>query len=169
MAIAKKITNFLEKNKLKYKIIEHKTVYTAFDKAQTLKAPLKIIGKTLVVRFDRETAILLISANRNLDKKKLKKVVNKKRKKEDKKLVSKISFVSESWMKKKLRGTKLGAVPPFGPLWKMETFVDRNFLRQPKIILNSGDCNFSFKISSTVFKKKLPGLTIGNFTKARKL
>jgi hypothetical protein len=50
MAIPKKIINFLEKAKVKYEIIKHKTVFTAFDKSQTLKVPEKIVGKTLILK-----------------------------------------------------------------------------------------------------------------------
>ena len=32
-----KIIKFLEKGKVKYEILKHRTVYTAFDKAKTLK------------------------------------------------------------------------------------------------------------------------------------
>jgi hypothetical protein len=44
MAIPKKIFNFLEKVRVRYEIIKHKTVFTALDKSQTLKVPRKIVG-----------------------------------------------------------------------------------------------------------------------------
>ena len=36
MALVKKLTNYLEKNKIKYKTIKHRTVYTAWDLAKTM-------------------------------------------------------------------------------------------------------------------------------------
>jgi prolyl-tRNA editing enzyme YbaK/EbsC (Cys-tRNA(Pro) deacylase) len=50
MLVPRKVLNFLKKNKIKYEIIEHKTVYTAFDKARTLKLKPDIIGKTLILK-----------------------------------------------------------------------------------------------------------------------
>ena len=194
MAIPKKITNFLDKNKqvcfggrrqnkLKYEIIKHKTVYTAFDKATTLRVAPKIIGKTLLVKLDKNPVLVLIPANKNLDKQKLKKIAKAKS----------IDFIKEAWMKKNLKGIKIGAIPPFGNLWparqrvrpacqslalagrsqaksggKLQTFIDRGLLQNPKIIINSGDYNFSIKISPAIFKKTTPDLVIGNFSQAKK-
>ncbi|MFA4998536.1 MAG: hypothetical protein WC514_00720, partial [Candidatus Paceibacterota bacterium] len=68
MPISKKLINFLDKSKVKYEVLEHKTVYTAFDKAKTLRVKENIIGKTLVVKIDKNYALVLVPANKNLDK-----------------------------------------------------------------------------------------------------
>ena len=156
MAIPQKITKFLEAAKIKYEPIKHRIVYTAFDKAATLKVPQKMIGKTLVVNLDKPTFVL-IPANKNLDKEKLKKVAK----------VKNVDFLKESWMKKNLKGVKVGAIPPFGDLWHLPTFVDKSLMNQPKIIVNGGDYNWSIKINPTNFKKLIPDLIIGSFSKSR--
>ena len=158
MPIPKKIINFLEKNKIKYEPIKHRTIYTAFDKAATLKVPQKIVGKTLVITFDKNLAVVLISANKNLDINKLRKVVKAK----------KIEFVSEKIIKNKFKGVKVGAIPPFGNLWKFSTFTDRGLMQSPKIIINGGDYNWSIKITPATLKKLIPDLLIGSFSKTRK-
>ncbi|XOB41873.1 MAG: aminoacyl-tRNA deacylase [Candidatus Nealsonbacteria bacterium] len=158
MAIPQKVIKFLEKAKVKYEPVKHKTVYTAHDKAATLRVPEKIVGKTLVMKFDRNVDLVLIPANKNLDKVKFKKVAKAKN----------VDFVKEAWMKKNLKGVKVGAIPAFGNLFKLPTFVEKSLLRNPKIILNSGDYNFSIKISSINFKKLIPGLITGSFGKAKK-
>lgn len=38
--IPAKIKKFLEKNKIKHEVLKHRTVYTAYDMAQTLKKKL---------------------------------------------------------------------------------------------------------------------------------
>ena len=168
MPIPKKVINFLEKNKVKYEIIEHRTVYTAFDKTRTLKIKPNITGKTLVLKTDRDLAVVLIPANKNLDKNKLKKIINIWRKRQDMKAVKKIDFASERLMKNKLKGIKMGAVPPFGSLFKLPTFINKSLLNQPKIILNSGHYNSSIKIKASLLKKLMPDLITGSFAKAKK-
>ena len=158
MPIPKKLIKFLDSLKVKYELIKHRTVYTAYDKAQTLKASQKIVGKTLVMKMDKQVGLVLIPANKNLDKGKLKKVARTKN----------IDFVKEAWMKKRLIGVKVGAIPPFGNLWKLPTFVDRSLINQSKIIINGGDYNWSIKISPASFKKLIPDLVIGSFSKSRK-
>lgn len=162
------ITKFLDKNRVKYELMEHKTVYTAYDKAATLKVKPSLIGKTLIIKTDNDLATVLISGNKNLDKNKFKKMVNDLRKRQNLKLIKKIDFISEKLMKNKFRGVKIGAVPPFGNLWKMPTFLDKSLINQPKIIINTGDYNHSVKIKSTFFKKLIPGMVVGNFSKIKK-
>ncbi|MDP2864559.1 MAG: YbaK/EbsC family protein [bacterium] len=157
MAIPQKIIKFLEKNKVKYEPVKHKTVYTAHDKAATLRVPEKIVGKTLVMKFDRNVGLVLIPVNKNLDKVKFKKVAKAKS----------VDFVKEAWMKKNLKGVKVGAFPPFGNLFKLSTFVDRGLMRQSEIIVNGGDYIWSIKITPANFKKLVPDLVIGNFSKAK--
>ena len=176
MAIPKKVINFLEKGKVKYEIIKHRTVYTAFDKAKTLKVPEKIVGKTLILKTDGKLAIVLIPANRNLDKGKIKKLLKAK----------KVELASERLIKNKLKarlpryakhcgqGVKVGAIPPFGlqpahhPTRKILTFIDKSLLKNPKIIVNGGNYNFSIKISSNQLKKILPDAIFGNFSEKKK-
>jgi len=168
MSIPKKIIKYLEEAKLKYEPIEHKTVYTAFDKARTLKIKTNIIGKTLILKTDKDLIVCLISANKNLDKNKFKKAINLKRKKLGQKSIKKIEFVSERVMKNKFKGVKIGTIPPFGSLWQLQTFIDRSFLKNPKIILSAGDYNWSIKITPKSFKKLIPDLIAGNVSKKRK-
>lgn len=184
MAISQKIIKFLETAKVKYEPIEHRIVYTAFDKAATLKVKPNLIGKTLVLKIDpagKNLVIVLIPANKNLDKNKLKKTINDYKKKIGEKPIKNLDFVSEKLMKNKLKarlpspgakatggqGVKIGAVPPFGNLFGLTTFIDRGVLKNPKIIVNSGEYNFSIKISPTELKKLVPDLITGNFSKSR--
>jgi len=168
MAVPKKITNFLEKGNIKYETIEHKTVYTAYDKAATLKVHPKEIAKTLVVKLDRNVAFVVIPGNKNLDKMKIKKEVNKQRKKEGLKAVKKISFATERWMKNNLKGVKIGSTPIFGNIWKMPTYIDRGLMKNKKIIVPSGDYKVSFKISPTKIKKAISDLVITSLSKPKK-
>ena len=175
--------DFLEKAKVKYELIEHRQVFTAQDKAATLKVKPNIIGKTLVLKIDKRISVVLIPANKNLDKNKFSAFVKhyggsavasrEGGKKVAKALptgrqVKNLDFVSERIMKNQLKRVKVGAIPPFGNLWYFSTFVDKSLTLQPKIIVNGGDHNFSIKISPAVFKKLIPDLIIGNFSKFRK-
>jgi len=73
-----KIVNYLEKMGINHEILEHKTVYTAIDVANTLKKKLNQIVKSLVVKADQDYYLVLLPADKNLDEEKLKKIIGKK-------------------------------------------------------------------------------------------
>ena len=182
MAISKKIIKYLDDNKYKYEIIEHRTTYTAWDTAQTEKVKPQEVGKTLVLKVDNDWTVAVIPSNRNLDKKKLLKLVNAYRKsafaptgakamadkkaskdKEKKfKPYKKIEFAKEPWMKKNIPG-KLGATPPFAGILKSEIFVDKLVLKNKKIYLGSGEYDASIRVSASQYMKKENPI-IGSFS-----
>src|SRR3990167_3465380 len=109
MAVPKKTKQYLDKKMAKYDILAHKTVYTAYDAAQTLRKELKVIAKSLLVATDKAYVIAVIPANMRLDLGKLKKSLQ----------VKKISIPNEKIMVRVFK-VKPGAITAFGGLHKVE-------------------------------------------------
>ena len=157
MAISKKFLKLLDKNKIKYKILTHKKVYTALDKAKTLKVSPKKIVKTLVVKIGKNFFILNLRADQKVDFKKLEKLGKGK----------KVSLLSEKEIKKKLKGATLGSILPLGIFWKVKTLGDSSLKKQKEIILNTGDCKNSICLSPKALEKLDPEILWGNFGKLK--
>jgi len=169
MSIPKSLLNFLNKNKIKYEIIKHRTVYTAIDKSATLKVKPGSVGKTVIVSLDNKNyAIGLIPANKNMDKKKVLAVFNKLRQKIKEKPYKKIDFATEKWMKANIKSSKLGATPPFGTPYNLPFFIDNSLTKQSKIIVNGGEYELSLKISPASLMKLNLNATNGNFSMTKK-
>ncbi len=163
MAIPKKTIDFLEKSGMKYEIIDHRKIYTAIDKARTLKVKEKLVGKTVVIKADRLFIIALISADEILDINKVTKILDSKLERK----VKKISFASEKWIRENLKGMKEGVVPPFGTIWNLPVLVNTGLLKNSKIVVNSGDHKQSIRLTSTSLKRLIPGIIEGSFSKKR--
>lgn len=184
MTISKTLQNFLDKNKIKYEIIEHKIVYTAHDRAATLHVKPEMVGKTMVLKCDNDYFLALIPANRNLDKKKFLKVANNWLQKQGqnnsdgrvritearraKVRYSHADFAKESWMKKTFKGIDVGATPPFGLMYNLPFFIDNSLVKQSKIFVNGGKYNLSIKISPANLLKLNPQAIKGEFSQAKK-
>jgi len=179
MSIPKKLLNYLQAKKIKYELLQHKTVYTAFDLAQTLRLKPREVVKSLVVRLnDKEPVLVMLTADKNLDKKKFLNVVNAwlTHKKAPpaavllrEKLRGKartLAFAKEKWMREKVLG-KPGATPPFAGLLKMPLFIDKQALTLKKLLLNSGDYETSLILNVAEFKKHEPFIE-GRFGMVRK-
>lgn len=155
--IPKKVDDFLKKSGVKFELIEHKTVYTANDKAATLKIKPAAVGKVLVMKSEGEPVIALVAGDRNLDMEKIKRILKAK----------KVDFLPEPAIKEKFKGIDPGAVPPFIGIWGVNVLADKGFLTQPKIILSAGRYEWSVILTPAVFKKISPSLVIGIFSKAK--
>lgn len=127
MSIPKKIKSYLDKQGVDYEEIAHKTVYTAYDAAQTLKKELKEIAKNLLVKADNTYALVIVPADKKLDLNKIKKALGAKS----------ISLPQEKVMLRVLK-IKPGAISSFGKLHKLETLVDKAMLGTKKAIFSTG-------------------------------
>lgn len=162
MAILKNLEKLLKDSKVKYEVVKHKTVFTAFDKAKTLKIKPKEVVKTLMLKLDSgaaaKYALVSIPADKNFDKEKFKKLYNdwiKKTAKAEGKVyiaIKVVGFADEKWIKKNIFKTKAGgAVPPFGSLFKIPSFIDKALLKAKKLVVNVG----GFEESVAIVPKQL--------------
>jgi len=137
MAIPKKVESYLKKTNRKFEQISHKTVYTAYDLAQTLKRELKDIAKALVIKADKAYVLVIVPASAKVNLKKLKKALGAR----------KISIPDEKVMVKVFK-VKPGAISAFGKLHKVETFVDKSLLKARDIILQAGSFTDSIRMKA---------------------
>ena len=167
MAILKGLQNLLEKNKVKHEVVDHKKVYTALDSAETQHIKPQEVVKTLVMKVNPKKYILaLIPANKNLNKKKFLKEVNKWLKKEGEKTVKTVGFAKEAWMKKNIKG-KIGATIPLGSLNKTVAFIDKNLLKNRNLVISTGDYKKSIKLATKKFLE-LEKMIKGSFSETKK-
>lgn len=156
MKIPKKVLNFLDKNKIKYNLLKHRTVYTAYDTAQTLRRKLNEITKTLLVKVDKNYLLVVLPAQLKLDFAKLKKFLKAK----------KVELPKENVMKKLLKITP-GAITPFGQLYKnLPVYFDASLTRAKKLIVQAGSFTESLEMKAKDFLKASGG-TKGNFGKKK--
>jgi len=142
MAIPKKVLAHLEANNIKFDIVEHKKVFTAYDLAQTLGHKLEKIGKTLLVKVDvpevkkkgKNYFVVVLPASYRVDVKKIEKFLKAK----------KAEIVSEKMFKK--LGIKPGALIPFGSLNKFEVMLDKSLLKAKDVLLNAGSYTESLRM-----------------------
>lgn len=158
MAVSKKVLNYLAELKIKAKPMVHKTVYTAYDAAATMKAKLNEIPKVLHVLADKKRHIIVVvPASYQVDFVKLKKALGAK----------KVELASEKVMEKMFK-VKAGAMTAFGGLYKdAEVLVDRAFARAKRVIAGAGTYTDSLEMKTKDFMKASGG-KLGVYGKKRK-
>jgi len=142
MAIPKKLLNHLEKAKTKFDVLEHRTVYTAYDLAQTTKSKLQDIAKTVLIKADKNYYLVVIPSHYKLDFAKIKKLLK----------VKKVQMAKENEMKTKFK-VKPGAITPFGTIHKAEVIIDKTLLKAKDVIFGAGSFTESIRMKIKDFLK----------------
>lgn len=146
MSLPKKFQSFLEKSKISVKPVAHKTVYTAYDLAQTLKIKLNQIAKTVVLKVEppveqdgkkHKHILAILGAHQNLDLGKLKKILK----------VKKLDLDRENTMAKLFK-IKPGAITPFSAFHKVPVVIDKGLLKAKEILAGTGSFTDSVKVKA---------------------
>lgn len=149
MAISKKVLAHLEANNVKFDVVQHKKVYTAYDLAQTLGEKLEKIGKSLLVQVDlpelkkkgKKHFVVIVPASYQIDLKKIEKALKAK----------KAELAPEKIFKK--LGIKPGALIPFKKVHKAEVILDKALLKTKDFILGAGSFTESLRMKVKDFHK----------------
>lgn len=182
-----KIKKLLEANKIKYKILGHRKVYTAFNAAETQHVDSKQIVKVVLAKLSRPSLHLLkdgkpasldfifiaVPAGKRVDLKKVAKAINDNQSRSYKifiKSVPKIKkpskikakIASEKDIEKKLK-TKIGLLHPFSQLFGYPILVDKKLIQNKKLIVSAASYTESIEITTEDYLKLMEGLQ-GSFT-----
>lgn len=157
MAVAKPLLKYLDKADIRYEIVPHKKVFTAYDLAQTLGEKLDSIAKTLLVKVELPKVdkkgkyyILVIPASYRANFQKIKKQLKAKK--------------VEMAVEKTLKQLKLnpGAVTPFGGYYKLEILMDKALLKVQKVLVSAGAHTEALRVKVRDLHEK-EGATLGQF------
>ena len=148
-----KIIELLNSKKIKYEHLTHDHVHTSEDAAKVRGTKIEQAAKAIVLKIknkknERAFIQCVLQGSRKIDFKKLKKELNLKS----------VSMASAEEVLK-LTNCTIGSVPPFGPMFNLETYLDEHVLSQDEIVFSAGTHNDSIKLKSRDYKELL-GLKI---------
>lgn len=161
--ISPALVKYLDKAGIGHEILEHKTVYTAFDAAATMKKKLNEIAKSLLVTANKNYYLVVLPADYNLDFKKLAKLISKAIGKP----VETVKIPSEQVMVNLLK-IKSGAMSAFGGIYKLPVIIDKNLAKAKKAVFSSGSFNHSIEMAVKDFTK-LENAILGEFGVKKKI
>ena len=163
MSVAKPLLKYLDKAEIKYEIVPHKKVYTAYDLAQTLGEKLDGIAKSLLVKIELPKIdkkgkffILVIPASYRANLGKVKKQMKAK----------KVELAMEKAIKK--IGLNPGAITPFGAYHKLEVLMDKALMKVKQALVSAGSHTEAIRVK-VMDLHKMENATLGQFGDKAKL
>lgn len=154
--LSNQITKLLDTSRVKYKVLEHKVVYTAHDVSATTKKKLGEIAKVVLVKADKSFVLIILPAGKYVDFKGIKKALKAK----------KVSMANEKDITKYLK-TKVGLLHPFGSVYNIQTLIDKGISKNKKLIASAGSFSHSVELTLKDFEKLIKPIK-GSFSKSKK-
>lgn len=153
MAIAKTVEKYLQENGVRYTIAEHPHSISSTRTAEAAHVPPQQMAKAVVL-WDRKGYVMaVLPGDRHVELHKLSDTLGRQ-----------LQLLDESRLAPVFKDCELGAIPPIGPAYNMDTIVDDDLVGQEHIWFVGGDHDRLIGVSGGDFLHLLRQARYGRFT-----
>lgn len=138
-----KLINYLDKEEIKYVVVKHSKAFTAQEVAASAHIPGKEMAKTVMVKVDGDIKMMVLPSTHDVDFDAIKDSLHAKN----------VELASEAEFENMFPDSELGAMPPFGNLYDIETYVAEALAEDEQIAFNAGTHKELVKMSYNDFEK----------------
>lgn len=140
---AEQLRNYLDSQQVKYVSIRHSKAYTAQEAAASAHISGREMAKTVIVRLGEQLAMCVLPANEKIDLDALKKASGAKM----------AALADEHEFAQLFPDCEIGAMPPFGNLYKMPVYVWKDLAEDEEIAFNAGSHTELFRMAYKDFAR----------------
>jgi Ala-tRNA(Pro) deacylase len=153
MEIPKQLIDCLDQNNVEYEILHHAEAMTAQRIAQAEHVKGRHQAKVVMLKSGDQDLMVVLPADHHIDLEKIEKTIGKP-----------VSLGKENDFKSLFANTAIGAMPPFGNLYGLPTYVDEHLAEQDYIVFEAGTHTDAIRISygdyEKIVKPKVEDLSI---------
>lgn len=153
MTIAARIEQYLTKHGVSYELVPHKTTGSTHESAVAAHVPEDHIAKAVMVRDAQGDAMVVVPGDSWLRLDTLSQETGRQ-----------FELDEESQFNHLFPDCAPGAVPPLGPAYGIETFLDQAFASLGAVYCEAGDHQHLLRISGEDFRTLLQGARRGYFS-----
>lgn len=140
---AEKVKQFLDSHNVKYVSIKHSLAYTAQEIAASAHIEGKKLAKTVVLKINGKIALAVLPSSYKVDFDMLKEELG----------TENVRLANEQEFKDKFPGCEVGAMPPFGNLYGVDTYVSASLVEDEDIWFNAGSHTEVIKMAYRDFER----------------
>jgi len=142
MEIPKQLIECLKENKVSYEVLHHPEAVTAQRIAQAEHVKGRHHAKVVMVKSGDQHLMMVLPADHQIDLEKVQSAIGHS-----------VSLDQEQEFKSLFPDCAIGAMPPFGNLYGLTTYVDRDLTEQDYIVFEAGTHTDAIKISYRDYEK----------------
>jgi Ala-tRNA(Pro) deacylase len=132
----------LDQNKVQYEILHHPEAVTAQRIAQAEHVKGRHQAKVVMLKSGDQHLIVVLAADHHIDLEKIEKAIGKP-----------ASLSKENDFKSLFPDSAIGAMPPFGNLYGLPTYVDKHLAEQDYIVFEAGTHTDAIKMNYSDYEK----------------
>jgi|GEM_PF-564583 len=137
------ITDYLDRNQVRYSVMPHPIAYTAQEEAAVAHVPGHEWAKAVVCFADERPVMAVVPAPRSVDLDRLQQAMN----------VHAVRLARESELAPLYTDCETGAMPPLGPLYGQAVYVDRSLAADSEITFNGGSHRDAIRMPYREFER----------------
>jgi Ala-tRNA(Pro) deacylase len=142
MEIPKQLIDCLDQNNVRYEILRHPEAVTAQRIAQAEHVKGRHQAKVVMLKSGNQHLMVVLPADHHIDLEKVERVLGKP-----------VSLGKENEFKSLFPNSVVGAMPPFGNLYGLPTYVDTHLAAQDYIVFEAGTHTDAIKMSYSDYEK----------------
>ncbi len=125
---SRKLKAFLDEQHVKYVSIQHSRAYTASEIAASAHVSGREFAKTVIVKLEGELAMAVLTSSHKVDFDLLGETAG----------AQGAELATEAEFRERFPDCDVGAMPPFGNLYGMDTYVAEALTENAEIVFNAG-------------------------------
>jgi Ala-tRNA(Pro) deacylase len=141
--MTKRLTEYLDSNKIKYITISHSIAYTSQEVAASAHIPGNELAKTIILKADGKFIMAVLPASHKIKFGEFKKLIE----------ASEVRLAQEHEFMDKFPDCEVGAMPPFGNLYEIDVYVSKSLTHDEEIFFNACEHNKLIKMSFEDFNR----------------
>jgi len=153
MAIADTVKNFLAEKSVNYDLVAHPHTGSSHETAEVSHVSEDHIAKAVIVKDASGYTMVVVPASFYVEMKHVRKELDRE-----------FKLVEEDEFAKLFTDCEPGAVPPLGPAYNIETYLDEGLTSLANVYFESGDHEHLVHVSGDDFKHLLSGIRHGHFS-----
>ena len=153
MVISATIERYLIQHRVDYELIPHPTTYSSHDTAKAAHIADDHIAKAVIVKDAQGYAMVVIPASHWLKLEALQQEADRD-----------FVLAAESDATKLFPDCAPGAIPPLGPAYDLETFMDERLTSLANVYFEAGDHEDLVHVNGDAFHTLLKGVRHGHFS-----
>ena len=142
MEIPKRLIDCLTENNVRYEVLHHSEAFTAQRIAEAEHVKAEHHAKVVMLKSGGKHLMAVVPADRRVDLDKVEEITGQP-----------VVLITEPEFRTLFPDCAVGAMPPFGNLYGLPTYVERSLAQEDYIVFEAGTYTDAIKLSYPAFER----------------